>query len=56
MKTDVFGYGMTLLELISGRSASRLALIANDYDDYGLEFMYKWVSIPHLLFIFDYIV
>lgn len=41
MKIDVFWYGIPHLELISGRSVSGIALVANDYDDYDLEFVYK---------------
>ncbi|CAK9141071.1 unnamed protein product [Ilex paraguariensis] len=39
-KTDVFGYGVMLLELINGRSAFDLARLAND-DDFML---FDWVK------------
>ena len=47
MKTNVFWYDMTLLELIIGRSVSGVALVANDYEDYDFEFVYKWLSINY---------
>ena len=47
MKTNVFWYDMTLLELITGRSVSGVALVANDYEDYDFEFVYKWLSINY---------
>lgn len=40
-KTDVFGYGMMLLELITGRKAFDLARLANNEE----EMLLDWVSI-----------
>ena len=47
-KTDVFGYGVTLLELITGQKAFDLARLAGDDDVMLLD----WVSIycPHCLY------
>ena len=46
-KTDVFGYGMTLLEFKSGWNVSGIALVYNDYEDYDMELVYKSVSINY---------
>ena len=43
-KTDVFGYGVMLLELITGQRAFDLARLANDDDVMLLD----WVSNSHL--------
>ena len=43
-KTDVFGYGVMLLELITGQRAFDLARLANDDDVMLLD----WVGIPFL--------
>lgn len=47
-KTDVFGYGVMLLELITGQRAFDLARLANDDDVMLLD----WVSIFHFAFVF----
>ncbi|KAL8540626.1 hypothetical protein ACS0TY_002032 [Phlomoides rotata] len=50
-KTDVFGYGVTLLELITGQRAFDLARLANDDDVMLLD----WVSfISDMLFLLLY--
>lgn len=46
-KTDVFGYGVMLLEIITGMRAFDLARLANDDDVMLLD----WVCIPELCFV-----
>ncbi|KAF7842620.1 BRASSINOSTEROID INSENSITIVE 1-associated receptor kinase 1-like isoform X2 [Senna tora] len=43
-KCDVFGYGVLLLELISGRGASDLALLANHNNDRLLDWVTRLVK------------
>ncbi|RVW73124.1 Brassinosteroid insensitive 1-associated receptor kinase 1 [Vitis vinifera] len=50
-KTDVFGYGVMLLELITGQRAFDLARLANDDDVMLLD----WVCFYYLFFAYFYI-
>jgi brassinosteroid insensitive 1-associated receptor kinase 1 len=45
-KTDVFGYGVMLLELITGQRAFDLARLANDDDVMLLDWVYTYMSFP----------
>ena len=50
-KTDVFGYGIMLLELITGQRAFDLARLANDDDVMLLDWVFAF-HCAHILFIF----
>lgn len=47
-KTDVFGYGVMLLELITGQRAFDLARLANDDDVMLLDWVYISICVSHL--------
>ncbi|KAJ0260373.1 Protein kinase domain-containing protein [Hirschfeldia incana] len=49
LKTDVFGYGVMLLELITGQKALDLARLANDDDNMLLDWVFFMVTLSCLI-------